>query len=217
MIMKTIEINGIEITPNGSPDCDVELIKQLDDGTIIIGYLMIDQGCQNPCTDQDGMGHIRSLSHRHINSIGADEACELLKTDKMVVPLSYYEHGLCLWDVMHGARIASCPDKQWDQVEFAGIWIPDQCCRDEIKSRSRRKRISYRAAATELAEGCCKEYTAWANGDCWGTIVERFDDEGNYISGDSCFGYIGSEWANEALREMFDGETAGELATACLI
>jgi hypothetical protein len=211
---RTLEIGGIEITPNGTPCNVVELIKQPKDGTIVIGYLVQDEDCSNPCEDCDGMGHVRSLSSRHINNIGVDEATELLKTDNMVVTLSYFEHGRCVWDVQGGSQFGSCPDRQWDGVPFAGVWVPDQCCRDEIKSRSHSKHITYQQAAKELAAECCREYTSWVNGDCYGIVTERFDDAGNFIKDDSCWGHIGSEYAEQALKEQFDGETEDELATA---
>ena len=70
---------------------------------ILFVEAMHDQDCSNPCEDQDGFGEIRSLSNRHINNIDYDEAKELLENDADVVPLSYYEHGNCIWMVAGSA------------------------------------------------------------------------------------------------------------------
>jgi hypothetical protein len=181
-----------------------KLKVELPDGTTIVGRLEQDQDCPNPCEDCDGVGHIRSLSRRHVNNISFEEAKSLLETDAMVVALSYYEHGQCLWDVVGGKRIGRCPDQQWDQVDFAGVWVPDDCCRDEIKSRSHRKHITYQAAAQELAAECCRSYTDWSNGECYGHVVKAFDPDGNECEDDSCWGYIGYEYAISQLQEQFD-------------
>jgi len=142
------------------------IIRELPNGNVVIGYLSHDDDVENPCTSGDGVGMVRSFSNRHINNIDPNEAVELLKKDKMVVALSYFEHGNSLWDVHGGGHYGSCPDREWDGVDFAGVWIPDDCCRDEIKGRSHRKHISYQSAARELAKQCCDTYTSWANGDC---------------------------------------------------
>lgn len=202
-----------------------ELSKTMPDGSIVIAYREPDQDCGNPCKDCDGVGQVRSLSSRHIDNIDVDEAIELLKADPMVVALSYFEHGNCLWDVAGGECFAACPDKQWDGVSFAGVWIPDECCRDEIKSRyeqrhgcgpvpqaeanaAQHQAQGIQAIARVLAAECCTQYTAWSNGDCWGYIVERYSPEGEFISQvDSCWGFIGSEYSEQAMKEAFDAVT----------
>jgi hypothetical protein len=61
-------------------------------------------------------------------------------------------------------------------------------------------------------------YRQWAEGEVYGYIVERGDD-GKEV--DSCFGFIGTEWAEEAAREAlesavaaYDDEKAQEAAEA---
>jgi hypothetical protein len=61
-----------------------------------------------------------------------------------------------------------------------------------------------RIATLELAESACESYTAWSNGDCYGVCVGIYDLEGNLIEDPTCWGYVGSEWAEEALDEEFD-------------
>lgn len=204
----TNEIDSeVEIDPQLSAIDDTLIRKSLPNGDIIIGYLAQDEDCPNPCTDSDGMGNIRSFSRRHINNIDPQEARSMMKTDKMVVPLSYYEHGLCLWDVVDGERIGQCPDPQWDQVAFAGVWVPDDCCRDEIKSRSRKQHRKYHSVAIELAKQCCETYTDWSNGNCYGYIIERYNAQGQFQNQeDSCWGFIG-DYAKEELQSAFDGVT----------
>lgn len=209
--MKATNTKTLYRTARIQLDAEIEHQHTMPDGTILIGYLKPDQDCANPCKGCDGMGQVRSLSNRHIDNIDADEAVELLKNDPMVVALSYFEHGLSLWDVQGGPRFGACPDKQWDGVSFAGVWIPGDCCREEITSRLANKSAgpdAIQEVARVLAAECCKEYTDWSNGNCWGYIIERYNADGELIERvDSCWGFIG-DYSKEALREAFDSAIA---------
>jgi hypothetical protein len=188
--------------------------------TIIGNYILFvesahDQDCGNPCTDVDGMGHIRSLSNRHINNISYEEAEELLKTDPDVIPLSYYEHGNSVWMVSGSAR-ESTPGIEftWDGTRFAGVWIPDDCVRESYTGQDG---LSRRDWMTKQAEICCDEYTKWANGDCWGYDVQVhkvrksdgnvFDDFDDYrfdtaLFDDSCWGFIGWDYFESEMKDV---------------
>ncbi len=240
----TVEVDGKELELSFGPDGD-PVIKQNDE-KIVVGYLVQDGDCSNPLTDCDGMGHIHSLSNRHINRIDSDDAKYRLESNPMVVPLSYFEHGNCKWGV--AGTMSSMPDFNWDGVSFAGIWEPDKCAAEEVarraivysigrvvetgqpkgstghhlamldngkpgqsfkewheafdwlKKQTKRKtatKLGITRAARELAEQACETYTSWCNGDCWGVCIDTFDKEGNKISDDACWGYIGSEYAEQ--------------------
>lgn len=191
----SIDINGVECELPERPDTD-PIHKVLPSGKIIVGFLCLDQGCENPCESCDGVGTIRSLSHRHINRIDHDEAIELLENDPDVVPLSYFEHGLCLWDTK--GSLDGMPNFQWDGTSFAGVWIPDDCVRESYTGQYGLTRRQWMIAQ---AKSACKEYTAWANGECFGHIVVTCDAEGSMIEHDSCWGYIGRDYADERLAE----------------
>ena len=55
-------------------------------------------------------------------------------------------------------------------------------------------------AAEQLAERTCETYTAWCNGDCYGVVTAVFDYNGDLLEEDDCWGYVGSEWAEEELE-----------------
>jgi hypothetical protein len=61
-----------------------------------------------------------------------------------------------------------------------------------------------RIAALEMAEEACETYTSWCNGDCYGIVIGIYDLEGDVVEEDTCWGYVGSEWAEEALEEEFE-------------
>jgi len=119
-----------EITAPERDDAAIRLPDTMDhpvltivgDKAVVI-ELRHDGDMPNPCEDCDGVGMIHSLSRRHINSIDIDEARSLLRNADNVA-LSYYEHGLSLWYVA-SRYTGIIPDRQWDNVDFAGVWVPD--------------------------------------------------------------------------------------------
>ena len=87
------------------------------------------------------------------------------------MPLSYYEHGLCLWSVAGelpaGAR---CP---WDSVAFAGVWLPDAETLASARNYGGRTRRHF---MRKRARQACDAYTQWCNGDVYGYEIERVTD-----------------------------------------
>jgi hypothetical protein len=61
-----------------------------------------------------------------------------------------------------------------------------------------------RAVAVECAEQCVEELNKWLEGDCWGVVVETFDADGEQLDEDSCWGYVGSDYALSTLTDEFN-------------
>jgi hypothetical protein len=128
-----------------------------------------DETSINPLEDCDGMGHIQSLNTRHSNHISQGEFEQYVTVEQdngwhfidytpkgeqeCAVVLSYFEHGRCLWDVMCGERISRCPDMRWDGVRIAGLWLPDEACKEHIR---------YAAVKSLLPEGVSVDYKSQA-------------------------------------------------------
>lgn len=66
-------------------------------------------------------------------------------------------------------------------------------------------------AAEELAEDALEQYNAWLSGDCYGVCVEVYklededDEDGELVEDDACWGYVGSDYAEEVLAYRFRG------------
>ena len=259
-----IEIDDVEYEVRLEPDrhTEVKHIK-LDDGRMVIGYLMHDEDCSNPLEDCDGMGKI--IEHRRQSD--ADETSEALERNHMIVPLSKFEHSGVIWGIM--GSLSHTPDFCWDGTRFAGRWEPDKCCVEHIKSSAlkgllpegcivayetkrepdgsvkegnlsiitltmpdgkkiggfksfeagyrsacRRLKVKITAAARkqgehkvaiECAKSACEEFTKWCNGDCYGVVVVTCQADGSMIDSDECWGYIGSEYAEQTLDEQMKG------------
>lgn len=123
-----VEIDGVEYEVRLEPDHHDVIHRKLEDGRMVIGYLMNDENCANPLEDCDGMGKI--IKHR--SQADADETSQILARDHMVVPLSKFEHGGVIWGVM--GSLDHTPDFRWDGTRYAGRWEPDESCIEHIKS-----------------------------------------------------------------------------------
>ena len=179
---------------------------------IIIGYLSPDEFVEKP--DWDGFGQFHSRMNRHINynkyfTQLFDEPFE----QTFIIPLDYYEHGLCRWMPAHW-RNQQMPDARWDLSTMAGAWEPDEYQLQEIlKKEDLSDRIN---TALDYCRQDCETYTAWCNGDTWYYVVHvhpmKLDENGDYIEDpgyydefeaiyeDSCSGYYGSEHAEDELK-----------------
>lgn len=180
---------------------------------IVFVTIQHDADCPNPLEDCEGMGSIYSLNQRHINHKSIEEVREILESNPDAVALSYYEHGLCRWDV---AGTRNYPDAQWDSVSFAGIWVPDKCLLENFEPKYWNMAPGTKERAAKLeecAQQSCDVYTEWANGNCHGFSIkvyearyedgELYDDRHDYrkaktVADESCWGFIGDDVIEEA-------------------
>lgn len=62
-------------------------------------------------------------------------------------------------------------------------------------------------ARNQMCKVYCKQfleaYNSAISGDVYGCVVETFDENGETIDEDSCWGFLGSEYAEEALKSEF--------------
>jgi hypothetical protein len=125
-----------------------------------------DDHSTDPCEDD---WQVYSFNRRHHNYRQPDEFedDEELQTKLKVglaFPLSYYEHGQCLWSL--GGALppgARCP---WDSVGYAGliVWEQDE---GNIGAKTVEDR---REDATRFIN----RYTMWCNGEIYGYTIEAF-------------------------------------------
>ena len=134
-----------------------------------------------------------------------DEAWQLARLsgqvgDPYTVMLDCYEHGGQVWSVT-----GSGPQCLFDTARGAGVWVPDQCLREELDSIKTNEGIDMaRSKAVEFARQALGSYNAWLAGDCYGVAVDVFSTEGDrlkLIDESAVWGYVGREWAEESLSE----------------
>jgi hypothetical protein len=157
-----------------------------------------DAHAPNPLEDWDEMGTILSLNGRHRNF--ERDAIEAAMNDTDAVPLSYFEHGRCLWAVAGelpaGAR---CP---WDSVAVAGLWLPDALTLESARNYGGRTRQHF---MRKRARQACEAYTLWCNGEVYGYEVARIttcaccgSEHAEPV--ESCWGFFGLDECFTASR-----------------
>lgn len=120
--------------------------------------------------------------------------------------LSYFEHGSCRWGL--AGSMSGMPDFQWDGVRVAGFLEihPEVGGIDGDRTWYDSKTQDEKE---EMASSFLEEYTDWANGEIYGYVLESLDprecDQGyehdNPEDLDSCWGFIGFDYFQEAVSE----------------
>lgn len=129
--------------------------------------------------------------------------------DPDAVLLDLYEHSGCIWSVHN-----SGPNCRWDTSGGAATWIPNDCLRLELDSCTNPQ--DRRDMAVKFAEQACEAYTSYCNGDVYGCVVEVFelkDEAWVQVSEDSCWGFIGYDYAEDSLNSEFFGPAVKRIET----
>ena len=164
----------------------------LDDGKeITIHY---DQDCKSPNHDDSGVKIV--ILHRRYSdpangscgkdSESVDEWCAENSAEWFIQPLFMYDHS----GVALSSSPFSCP---WDSGQVGIIALK----RSEWAPEATEEQLSNWAASV------ASEYGQWMNGECYGYILR--DSEGNEI--DSCWGFIGFEYAKECALQSAQDNT----------
>jgi hypothetical protein len=161
-----------------------------------------DTDAANPLEDWSEMGTILSLNRRHAN-YHPTSVDDLLENNPDSVPLSYFEHGRCLWCVAGELPAgANCP---WDSVGIAGFWLPDAETLESARNYGGRTRQLF---MRKRARQACEPYTQWCNGEVYGYEIERVTTcpccgQEKRAHVDSCWGCYGLDYCRgEALATV---------------
>lgn len=161
-----------------------------------------DQDTENP-TELDYSWSFYSFSAKHINyadpykfisrKTTRDNFVPLSRYRRkyetgLFYPLSYYEHGNCVWSLK-----GEGPQCRWDTTQLAGVAIWEHPASaigaKDLETRREDCRASLRT------------YTDWCNGNCYWFSIERYDAaEDMYVNVESCGGFIGEEYLIEEIK-----------------
>jgi hypothetical protein len=97
------------------------LLRALGGGWHAVGYLSLDETAGNPLDAMDGMGKV----YTRVGPKGA------AADNGTTVPLEVRQHSATVYSVNHEGY--QC---QFDTVHDAGLWLPDEGCRDHIESKA---------------------------------------------------------------------------------
>ncbi len=136
--------NQVSFEVEHKPDDSGEVIvRELQQGGWVVGYLSHDDICENPLETSDCQGHIYT-ARRHVSREehqGFQEALGLdsdwrrdrsLKPNPLAVILDCYDHGNQVWAVSGSMRSRMFPDQQWDVAHGGGVWVPDDGAMENI-------------------------------------------------------------------------------------
>lgn len=145
------------------------------------GYLEQDSDCESPLAHDESVKFV-VLHRKYLNpskDIGATpeevaEWAEAHAPEWQEFPLFMYDHSGTAYSIAP----FSCP---WDSGRVGSVFVKIEDCPEP----------------EQTARLMCEEYTSWANGDCWGYVLE--DEDGEQL--DSCWGFIGTDAAEEAMKE----------------
>lgn len=205
--------------------------KPKNSDVIVVGYIVHDDNCDSPLTYTEGSGKIESNGHwkHHIgrDSYGCpqyDEQIEFVRRLRGVHPdddttQDIIEVAESLWQELWARGKIGTPyavplkEKYhggYEEVENSenaridAVWIPDNAALEHINSYPESER---RIRAKELFEAVIDEYNKWAEGDCYGAVVDIFirrGDDYELDNSEACWGYIGNDHAEQELKFEFE-------------
>lgn len=135
------------------------------------------------------------------------EEPEFWPGDPDAVMLDVYDHSGQHWSISGGGM--QC---RWDTSSGAGAWVPDKCLLDQIASDVAKGK-DRRAQCKLYAQQFLDTYNDIISGNIYGCVVQVHDLEGEQLSEESCWGFIGTDHAKNALLSEFY-KPAVEQATA---
>lgn len=184
----------LRFNPSGDP-----LVQKVGDKTVV-GYLVRDEDCEHPLENSDGMGKIhrwyegsRESREAFYDATGYNEHGEkVAKPAPFALWLDVYDHSGEWWSLAHSGY-----ECRWDTSHNVGVWVPDDCCLEHIRSEA-LKRL--------LPEGCSVYYHNEHGPD--GKCITRPPKEGEkpYFSDGTC---IDERYHNVITYKLPDGTTKG--------
>lgn len=213
------------------------------DGKWLVGYLAHDENAESPLAsfNCNGMIYDRRPEHgtayefwQHVNSdpvkhwMSEQVRSSMYWHPYLSVLLDVYVHSCEVWRVTNSGK--AFPDERWDVLFAAGIWVPDNCCKEDInilawkslvgskdlhtlcdlKAEAARRslnisktelRAARRKAAIDMATSAVADWSEWSAGNCYGVCLEWFDAQKTCVSSEDDWGYIGAQHALDGLTD----------------
>lgn len=197
----TAEINNVTVPLTFQPVDHLTPLAAKSGDRLVIVYAVQDEHQHVEDLIGDGMGQLYRRYAGGLRVLGLDKNAardESLTPDKDAVLLDCYEHGRQLWSI--SGEGTQC---RFDTARGAGVWIPDDCLRDQLDDDEKAGK-DRRTQAVLYAQQFLVLYNAIINGEVYGVVTEAFDEHGGFISCDHVWGYVGSESTAEEMKMQFD-------------
>ena len=192
---------------SNKPTNDEVFVLEGEDA-FVVGYLVQDKYYEDDECDRDWKivtthRHAKREDHRAYQlARGMDEDFNFdpeLKPNPYAVLLDIYEHSGRVYSI--SGEGYQC---QWDTARGGGIWIPNDAFIQELKEQDFQAEDE-RSYCIKNARWACEHLNCLESGDVWGIACEKFNLNGHHITGDACWGFVGSEYAKEELQSEMKG------------
>lgn len=113
----------------------------------------------------------------------------------------------CRWhETVHGPGTAEAYPCSLENCN--AVWIPTKGDLENLVVEGEDHQTTY-DKAVKYAKGCLDEYIKWCRGETYGIVVETYTREDsksdwNLVESDHCWGFIGSEYAEEEVKGLFE-------------
>jgi hypothetical protein len=169
-------------------------------GTFMVrSTLHIDEDVEDPMTFSDCNGTLHRFERGGYGH--NDQIHETYKDDPFALRIQRFEHGNVVYSLA-----GEGPQCEFDTTKYAGYWVCDGNCRANYDSVLAEKGLfEAQKWLREAGRTILEEFTSWANGDCWSTDVQVFEN-GEELEElrDQCGGYVGRSYAETCLKESAD-------------
>jgi len=190
--------DGPEVELDFEPINDEVLQAKVGD-QYVVAYLAQDDSYTNQSIEDhigEGAGKLYSF-HKDAPKGDLQAGRDAMDNDEYAVLLACYSHSGERWSISGEGH--QC---QWDTSNQAGVWVPGSVLREQLDSEG----------GTNLRKYCLqflRTYNSIISGDVYGCVIQRFDEAGEQLGDDSVWGFIGYEYAEQALKtEFFDAACA---------
>lgn len=173
----------------------IETIAISSDVRVRIEY---DSCPANPMEDFDNLGTIaylsrsrytlgnQAVSHEEMDEIAAD-----IRSGKLVgMPVQAYVHsGVAL----KASLTNPYPDPRWDSGQSGYVYCTREAAIKEFGNKVCTAKVKEKALKLMASE--VETFSQYLNGEVYGFIVERFDEDGEKVEElESCWGFYGLEY-----------------------
>lgn len=187
--------SGFEINSNNPIDDSIEVLYT--EKNIIVGFIHYDNDPQPFFENNEGAGQL--ITFRSQEAVDK-KLQELSKTKKLFYIVNKYEHSNVHYSIS-GSKLY--PDERWDVSHGCGVFIPCEDIQSQFRKLKKEKGIdvAYDSFIVD-SNNVLNEYSNWCNGEVYGYSVITFDQEGNEIDCDECYGFIGNEYVQEEKQSV---------------
>jgi hypothetical protein len=161
-----------------------------------------DQDCENPLDNDAGVVFVTyradarsQYGNTPLDQEEHEEVARKIQAGELIgLPVYVYEHGGVIIKAEEGNPF-SCP---WDSGQSGYVY----CTRKTALEWQGGKVLTAKRRAAVLKGLQCSvdAYSSWCNGECYGYIIEGADGE----ELESCWGFIGDEYAMEEAKRSAD-------------